>query len=196
MRLQGDKIFVRKQPAKRSFAPSATNGRIILSRSWHDRLKTKKKKKKKKAKNFRSHAALWRAFQNKPQNLRNVTALLCEGVMTSTSPKFRALMVSAERRASTEYQAGRDVLRVVHLSQPITWALLWNTAVNNFLQDPKSLSFFLSLSLFSYSLCRTNRRVLVTISTAVEKAKRWNTAVVSVFVLPRKVCKTALRTWH
>lgn len=71
--------------------------------------------------------------------------------MTSTSPQFRALMVSAERRASTKYQAGRDVLRVVHLSQPITWALLWNTAVNNFLQDPKSLSFFF-LSLFAQSL--------------------------------------------
>lgn len=81
------------------------------------------------------------------------------------------------KACSTEFQAGRDVLRAVHLSQPIIWALLWTTAVNNFFQDPKSLSFsFFSL----HYLYRTNHQVLVTISTlAVEKAKRWNIVVVS-----------------
>lgn len=58
--------------------------------------------------------------------------------------QFRALMVSVEG-AQHRAQAGRDALRAVHLSQPIIWALLWTTAVNNFFKIQKVFFFMPSL---------------------------------------------------
>lgn len=108
---------------------------------------------------FRSYDTLGQAFKTNlksqicyPRN--HVPLWECDVGLFS---QFRALIVSVK---GIKFYGGGNMLRAVHLSQPITRVLLWTTAVNNFFKFQKSF-------LLRY-LHRTKHEIIVTISTFTE----------------------------
>lgn len=155
------------------FAPSATNRRIILRRSWHDEAKL----------NFQITWTTLASLQNKPQISETLPGFACSSARERDdellSPVQSTNGVCGKHAAPSSRLAGTCLERYTCHSPSYERS----SELQPWIISSRSKSlppFFFFFFFLLHYLYRTNHQVLVTISTlAVEKAKRWNTVVVS-----------------
>lgn len=105
--------------------------------------------------------------------------------MMSRSPQLRAALIVFQ----SEFQAGRNALWAVHLSQPhhMSWT---SSELQPWIISSRSKSLSLFIFFFYHRLCRTNHQVLVTISTlAVQNEETGRTVVVCLCLTEVKFAK-------